>query len=99
MLFRWLFLVEFEDLIPEFFSFIMGLILTAFGVPSITDLDIMIISAFRNAMNTMPNIPPQANFIESMYVIVLRVLGAFLEIEFPLRLFIWYSRKREYAYQ
>lgn len=94
MLFRWLFLLEFEDLIPEFFSFIMGVVLTAFRVPSVADLGIMIISAFQNAMNTMPNIPPQANSTASMYIIALRFLGAFSEIEFPLRLFIWYSKRR-----
>jgi hypothetical protein len=87
-------MAQFKDFIPEFLSFIMGLILTAFGVPSVTDIGIMIISAFQNSMNTMPNISAQAYFFSSMYIITLRILGAFLEIEFPLRLFIWYSRRR-----
>jgi hypothetical protein len=92
-------MVEFKDLIPEISSFVMGLILTASGVPSIADLGIIIISAFQNTMNTMPNVPAQAYFISSTYIIALRILGAFLEIEFPLRIIIWFSRRREGNYQ
>jgi hypothetical protein len=90
-------MAELKDFIPEFFSFIMGLMLTAFGVPSVTDLGIRIISAFQNAMNTMPNVPAQANFTASSGIIALRILGAFLEIEFPLRIFIfiWCSKRRD----
>ena len=88
-------MVEFRDLIPEFFSFVMGLILTAFGVPSVADIGIMIISGIQNAMNAVPNMPAEANFIASLYIVTLRFIGAFIEIEFPLRVLIWYSRRKQ----
>jgi hypothetical protein len=84
-------MVELKDLIPEIASFVVGLILTAFGVPSVTDIGIIIISAFQNAINATPNAPSQINSISSMYIITLRSLGAFLEIEVPLRVLIWFS--------
>ena len=87
-------MVEFRDLIPEFFSFAMGLILTVFGVPSVADIGILIISGIQNAMNAVPNMPAEANFVSSLSIVTLRFVGAFLEIEFPLRLLIWHNRRK-----
>lgn len=82
--------MEAKDFIPEIIAFVFGLFLTFLGVPSVTDLGIMIISAFQNAMNTMPNVPAQANLTANMSIFLLRLLGAVAEIEVPLRLAVWF---------
>lgn len=87
--------MEAKDFIPEIIAFIIGLFLTFLGVPSVADLGIMSISALQNVLNTMPNIPAQVNFTADVSIFLLRLLGAFAEIEVPLRVGVWFlSRNR-----
>jgi hypothetical protein len=90
--------MEAKDFIPEIVAFCLGLFLTFLGVPSVADLGIMIISAFQNAMSTMPNVPEQAYFTANTSILLLRFLGAFAEIEVPLRILVWYLRRNQSNY-
>ena len=77
---------ELRGVIPELVSFIFGLILSALGVPSITDIGIMIIAAFQQAYPTSYG---------GMYIVLLRLLGWFITIDAILRIVI-HSRRGEY---
>jgi hypothetical protein len=80
---------ELKGAIPELISFIFGLVFSVLGVPSITDIGIVIISAFQQAL---------PNPMTPIYIITLRILGWFLTIDAILRIIIHF-RRREYAYQ
>jgi hypothetical protein len=90
--------MEAKDFIPEIIAFAFGLFLTFLGVPSIADLGVMIISAFQNALSTLPNVPAQANFTANLGIFLLRLLGAVAEIEVPLRVGVWLLRRNSGNY-
>jgi hypothetical protein len=77
---------ELRGAIPELISFIIGLILSILGVPSITDIGIMIIQALQQTYPT---------WYGGMFMILLRLLGWFATIEVILRIFVQ-SRRQEY---
>jgi hypothetical protein len=75
-----------EDFVPEIASFIGGLILSAFGVPSVIDLGIMIIAKIQEVL-------PSAAGANALFAF--HLLGWFLTFEVPLRiLFFILGRSR-----
>lgn len=70
---------ELRGAITELISFIVGLILSVLGVPSITDIGIMIVEALQQAYPT---------WYGGMYIILLRLLGWFVTIDAILRIFV-----------
>lgn len=77
---------ELTGAIPELISFIFGLILSILGVPSITDIGIMIIQVLQQTYPT---------WYGGMFMILLRLLGWFATIEVIIRIFVQ-SRRQEY---
>jgi len=77
-------LPELKGAIPELISFILSLILSALGMPSITNIGIMIISAINQAFPSSMNM---------LYIITLRLLGWFLTLDAILRIIIYFQRK------
>ena len=88
-------MVELQAVIPEIIAFIVGLLLSALGVPSVTDLGVLILTGFQNTLSNLPNVPSQAYAISGTAIFALRFLGAFLEIEVPLRLIMLFMGRGE----